>query len=75
MIVTPVELGAKVGAVGTSAFEAEAAAEAPRAHCYPRSLAAYAADEHFLEWGGHHTPKVVHTWRTAWSTILFNSSA
>jgi hypothetical protein len=64
-IVTPVEWGAKVEAVGTSAFEVEAAAEVPRAHCYPRLLAAYAADEHVLEWVGHHTPEGAHTWRTA----------
>jgi len=39
-----VELGAKAGAVGTSAFEAGVAAEGPRVHCCPRSLAAYAGE-------------------------------
>ena len=38
-------LGAKVGAVGMLAFEAGVAAEVPRVHCYPRSLAAYATDD------------------------------
>ena len=56
---TPVEFGAKVRAVGTSAFEAGAAAEGPMVHCYPRSLATYAAGRYILRNGVLYRPATI----------------
>lgn len=47
-VVRLVVLGGEVEAVDTLAFEVGAAAGVPRVQCYPRSLAAYAADEIFF---------------------------
>jgi len=80
-VVTPVVSSAGVKAAGTLAFEAGAAAEAPTVHHCPQSLAAYAADDTFQKNGvlgmsaTIRRQRCAHTWRTAWSTILFKSSA